>query len=342
MENFERQFIPQQEAPKAETPERKITPEQEEILKSAEKLAEYLTSRFPQIDENRRMVREVDDEGTTVELPELPESIQTEPLLNYYLSGSLATMLLSRAEQFTEIDESQIPAIREGPSRPIPESARQILATFARPIGDLDYVSTDSYEGKKAHVQRLYLYGKVTSEEYQQLRAKFLWKGGGPKFDEIPEEATRCLKRGERQLKIMVDPVESYGARKVAKIVVGGKEYFVARPDTILAYKTLHLLQSYEQKPERFNTDFGKLLSAMKEIYSEDELLQITTQILNDYEDAMEALHYRFYEGIEAKPYLRKIPTFVKRVLDNQNITPEIRDFIEKVQKEFAAKEQSL
>lgn len=334
MENFEPQ--PQStspEAPKAERSEIEIKPEQREILKSAEKFAEHLTSRFPQVDQNRRMIIEVDEKGATVELPELPESIQSEPIMNYYLSGSLATMLISRAEHFTEIDESHMPGVKEGQTRDIPENARHILATFARPVGDLDYVPSDFYSGKKAHVQNSY--GKVSSEEYQQMRTKYLWKGGGPKFEEIPDEARKCLKRGETQLSIMVDPVESYGARRVAKVVVAGKEYFVARPDTIFAYKVLHLLQGYEQKPEKFNADFGKLLSAMKEMYSEDELLQITTQILSDYENAMEASHRRFYEGDEAKPFEHKIPAFAKRVLGNQDITSEIRGVVERVEKYF-------
>lgn len=325
------QFTPPQETSKSEMPEREVTPEQKEILESAEKFAEHLISLFPQVDENRRIVIEVDEKGTTVELPELPELIQTGPMMNYYLSGSLATMLLSRTEQFTEIDESQMPGVKEGQARTIPESARQILATFARPIGDLDYVPTDFYSGKKALVQNSW--GKVSSEEYQQMRAKFLWKGGGPKFDEIPEEAKKCLKRGETQLSIMVDPVESYGARRVAKVAVAGKEYFVARPDTIFAYKVLHLLQGYEQKPEKFNADFGKLLSAMKEIYSEDELLQITTQILTDYENATEASHRRFYEDDESKPYEPKIPAFAKRVLANPQLSPEIKMILERLKK---------
>jgi len=326
------QFTSPQEAPKVEMPEIVITPEQKEILESAEKFAEHLISRFPQVDENRRMIIEVDEKGSTVELPELPESIQTEPMMNYYLSGSLATLLLSRAEEFTEIDENQIPGVRESQTRTIPESARQILATFARPIGDLDYVPTDFYKGKQSHVQNSW--GKISSEEYQQMRTKFLWKGGGgPKFDEIPEEAKKCLKRGETQLSIMVDPVESYGARRVAKVAIAGKEYFIARPDTIFAYKVLHLLQGYEQKPEKFNVDFGKLLSAMKEMYSEDELLQMTTQILTDYENAMEASHRRFYEDNESKPYDPKIPAYIRRVSDNPQLSPEIKTILERLKK---------
>ncbi len=315
------QDIPTQEVLIKKSLKTEITTEQKEILQSAEKFAEYLTLHFPQYDQK----------GTNIELPEPPEVIQSGPMMNYYLSGSLATMLISRAEYFMEIDESQMPGVKEGQIRDIPESARQILATFARPIGDLDYVPTDYYIGKKAHFQNSH--EKVSSEEYQQMRAQYLWKGGGPKFEEIPEEATRCLKRGETQLRIMVDPVESYGARRVAKIVVAGKEYFVARPDTIFAYKVLHLLQGYEQKPDKFNADFGKLFSAMKEMYSEDELLQVTMQILSDYDNDMEASHQRFHEGDEAKPYEHKIPLFTNRILENQNITSEIRTVVEKIQK---------
>lgn len=335
MENFETQLpFTALEAPKVEKPEIEISPEQEEILKSAEKFAEYLTSRFPQVDQNRRMIVEIDEKGTTVELPELPESIQREPMMNYYLSGSLATMLLSRAgDQLTEIYESQMQGVIECQTRVIPKSTRDILATFARPIGDLDYVPTDFYRDKKAHIKNLL--GKVSSEEYQQIRAQYLWKGGGPNFEEMPEESRICLKRSGTQSKIMVDPVESYGPSRAAKIVVAGKEYFIARPDTIFAYKVLHLLEAYEQKPEKFNADFGILFSAMKEMYGEDELLQNTVQILSDYENANETSYRRSYKGDEAKPYEHKIPAFAKRVLGNQGITPEIRGVIERVQKEF-------
>lgn len=320
-------FFPPQETPKMEKLEKEITPEQKEILESAEKFAEYLTSRFPQVDENRRLIVELYNNRNTVELTELPEAIQSNPMLNYYLSGSLATMLLSRAEQFTEIDESQIPGLQEGQTRPIPESVRQILATFARPIGDLDYIPTDFYDGKKTHVQNSY--GKVSSEEYQKMRGKFLWKGGGPKFDELPDETKKCLKQGETQLCVMIDPVESYGAKRVAKITVAGKDYFIARPDTIFAYKILHLLQAYEQKPGKFNADFGKLLLAMQEMYTEKELLQITNQILADYENAMEASHRRFHENDESKPYVPQIPTLVKRTLGNSQLSPEIKTILE-------------
>lgn len=66
-----------------------ITPEQKELLDSAVAFAEYLTHRWPQVD---------DSEGNS------QENIARELRINYYLSGSLATMLLARTDTFVEMD----------------------------------------------------------------------------------------------------------------------------------------------------------------------------------------------------------------------------------------------
>jgi hypothetical protein len=316
MENFERppQIKPKQEIPRIEVPEGEITPDQKEILESAIRFAEYLTDRWPQVDTGRKPVVEIDDKGTIVELPEISERIETKTRLNYYLSGSLATMLLSCAKSFTEIDETQIPALVEVRTREIPESARKILASFARQIGDLDYVLMDHYKADPTRLKK---------------------GGGGPSFDEVPEAGRKVLRRGENQIMVMCDPVEAYGIKRVAKVNVEGQDYYVARPDTILAYKVLHLLQSYEQKPEKFNADFGKLFSALKEMYNEEELIQITRQILAHYEEAMEALHIRLNENKEKpRPYEKLIPKFIERVLANQQLSPEIRTMLESLREQ--------
>lgn len=317
------------EKPKIENFEMAPSPEQKKIIESAERFIEYLTSHWPQVDENRKIDIETEEKGKTVELPALPDSIETEPRLNYYLSGSLATMLLSKAESFTELDESQVPDLKEARTRNVPEKTRQILATFARPMGDLDYVPTDFYKGKQALVQDSY--DRVGNDEYQKMRAQYLWKGAGPKFDAIPEDAKKCLKREESQTSVMCDPVESYGARRIAKISLDGNDYYIARPDTIFAYKILHLLQAYDQKPDKFNTDFSKLLMAMKEMYGEEELLQVAREVLTDYENTMLASYNRNYKDASGQPYEPKIPSFSRKVLSNQNVTPEIRGIIEKI-----------
>ena len=324
MGNFERspqpQNEPEQEISRIEVPEGEITPDQKEILESAIKFAEYLTDRWPQVDIVRKPVVKIDDKGTTVELPELPEGIETETRLNYYLCGSLATMLLACAKSFTEMDGTQLPALVEVCTREIPESARTILASFARQIGDLDYVPMNHY--KKA-------------EDPTRLGKG----GGGPSFDEVPEAGRKVLRREEGQVMVMCDPVKAFGINRVAKVNVGGRDYYIARPDTILAYKVLHLLQNYEQKPEKFNADFGKLLSALKEMYNEEELIQITRQILTHYEETMEASHDRlvklFFEGEEnQRPYEKKIPKSIERLLANQQLSPEIRAMLESLREQ--------
>jgi hypothetical protein len=308
------QDIPVQEVSIKKGLKTEITTEQQEILESAVKFAKFLTSRWPQVERGRMQIIEIDNGGTTVELPELPEAVEIEQTINYYLSGSLVPMLLSCADSFSEIDETQIPALVESGTREIPKSARKIFASFARQIGDLDYVPADHYKYNPSRLKK---------------------GGGGPSFDEVPEDGLKVLKRRENQTKVMCDPVETYGAGRIAKVNIEGQDYYVARPDTIFAYKVLHLLQNYEENPGKFNSDFGKLFFAMKEIYSEDELLQITTQILSDYDNDMEASHQRFHKGDEAKPYERKILLYTNRVLENQNITSEIRTVIEKIQKKF-------
>jgi NRPS condensation-like uncharacterized protein len=96
----------------------------------------------------------------------------------------------------------------------------------------------------------------------------------------------------------------------------------------------LHLLQSYEKKPETFNADFGKLFGALKEMYSDEELEQITQQVLTDYEDAMEAFHVRRNEDSEnPSAYEKKVPQFIERVLANPQLSPEIKTMLERVKK---------
>src|SRR3989338_3901532 len=107
---------PTRETSRVKTPEREVTPEQRELVESATKFAEYLISRWPQVDTSKKPAAEVDD-GTAVGSPELPERIEVEQRMNYYLSGSLASMLLSRAERFTEMDETQIPLLADTHTR---------------------------------------------------------------------------------------------------------------------------------------------------------------------------------------------------------------------------------
>ena len=220
-------------------------------------------------------------------------------------------MLLSRAESFVEMDESCMPLLVDEQVREISEKARSILASFARPIGDVDYVPMDQYKVNPSRLKK---------------------GGGGPLFDEIPPTGRKVLEQREGQIKVMCDPVAVYGTRRVARISVEDTEYFIARPDTILAYKVLHVLQSYEKKSKKFNSDFGKLFVAFKELYSEDELYNSTAQILEDYENEMERLHVRLNEDNEhATAYVPEIPQRIAKVLEHVDVSPEIRIMLERV-----------
>lgn len=293
-------------------------------VESAVQFAKYLTTRYPQVDNMRKMSVEVDD-GLHVELPELPDAMQVEPRLNYYIAGSLATTLLSRAQTIDLCEEtttSNINVTRSVANTPETQTA---LAEFARPIGDIDYVPTEHYDALKKVVQDSY--GKVSSDEYQQGRVKYLWKGGGgPTFDELPPESARALKRGEGQLAIMCDPVEVYGTKKFARVSIDGQDYYVARPDTIVGYKILHMLQNYDQKPDKFNADFARLHQAMAGLYSEDELISLTHRILGEYEASMAKVSAAFNHQHEPK-----LPQMAQVLLAKPNLGSEARTFIEKI-----------
>ena len=284
MENFENYSSRLSEQEAIEEKKIEITPEQKEILESATKFADYLTNRYPQVD---------NAEGI-------------EPQINYYLSGSLATMLLSQAETCIEVDEK----LTESSIREIPESTQDVLASFSRQIGDLDYVPTVHYRDNPMRLKK---------------------GGGGPSFDEVPEEGLKALKRGENQFKIMCDPVDSYGVKRIAKIKVEDKDYYIARPDTMLAYKILHILQSYEQKPEKFNSDFGKLFGALGDMYTEEELEAITREILVNYENEMQNIYNQFNNTDTSPAYQKQIPQYMQKVLSHEQISPEIRNILEKL-----------
>lgn len=295
---------------------------------SAIHFAKYLTARYPQVDAIQNIAIELDGESTQVNLPEPPEGIKILPQLNYYLVGSLATTLLSRAETIDLCEETTGSNITVTESVANPQATRDLLAEFARPIGDIDYVPTVHYRELQKVVQDSF--DSVSSEEYQRGRAKYLWKGGGgPKYGEIPPEATLAIKREpdrKDDFGIMCDPVEIYGTRKFARINIEGNEFFVARPDTLVSYKILHMLQSYDQKPDKFNKDFAKLHQAMTKLYTDDEMVELTHKTISEYEASMSKISSTF-----DKNYHSKLPAMTSNLLNRSDLSDEARGFIEKV-----------
>jgi hypothetical protein len=290
-------------------------------VEAAVKFALYLTGKYPQVDLARTPLVEQND-GTTIELPALPDSVVSEPVLNYYLAGSLATALLSRADSI-ELAEattgSNITITRVVNNTP---ESRAAFARFARPIGDIDFVQTANYIAHKRTLQQ-----SVPTSEQANERSKYLWKGGGgPTFDEVPANASLALQRSEGQFKIMCDPLETAGPLRFARIAVDGNFIYVARPDTIIGYKTLHMLQSFNQKPERFNEDFTLLHTALGELLTEEEMVESTHTILSEFEAGRVSQAER-----SSSSYEPGLPGFTDTLMSNDALSGDARSFMDKV-----------
>ena len=291
-------------------PDTETTLDKEKILKSAISFAEYLTTDlWPQVE-----VVETKGTGTVRLWAFFERRKRIETRLRYYLCGSLATMLLAGATSFTEIDGTQLPALVEVCTIAIPESARAILASFARQIVDVDYVPIN-YDGVELTRSR-----KVSF---------------GPSLDEIPEAGRTVFRQDRGRVgRIMFDPVGVYGIIGVAKVSVGEQDYYIASPTAMLGYKVLHLLRKYEEKPEKLDSDLRILLNAMKKMYNEEELIQIIRKILAHYEEANKEWFIQLMRPSqrlnagEPRPYQNIIPRYIERVLANQQLSPEIRDML--------------
>ncbi len=195
-----------------------------------------------------------------------------------------ALMLLLRGGKFEILDESRIPEIAPIAEKEAPPEAVKHLEGFVRKIGDLDYVQTDIYEAQKREVQDSY--GKVPDEEYGRRRKEFLFKGGGgPQIADLSETAKKALKISEKQFAVFCDPLETVTPHRVARVKINGKEVYIPEPKMMLAYKTVHLGQTFEnvEKTPKFVSDFNAMLKGMEAIYPREELLRATHETIFAY-----------------------------------------------------------
>lgn len=276
----------------------------QELLESAYCFAEYLTDKWPQTQIDQ-YVSITDIDETEIGLPPLPECLIIPPKLNYYIGGSLAVILLAQADTVDICAETYGSSITIENTISIPQKVKDTLVQFARPIGDLDYVPTT---------------------DYKNLPERLRKGGGGPSYDELPAKALPIIQRKPNQIKVMCDPLETYGTKKFARICIRGKEFYIARPDTLIAYKIFHILQNYPKKPEKFNRDFATLSQALMSMYPLEHLLPITHHLLAAYEEEYNKIMEYFSNG---KPYDRKLPKLFDQVMQNPQLSPEIRYFLE-------------
>lgn len=256
---------------------------------AATAFASYVTEKYPQINE--------------------------EGQLNYYMSGSLAVMLLSQADSIHLLDSSKLPNVSTRETRSLDRGLSAKLADFTRPIGDFDYVETTAYKDAKKEIPSY----SDDPEGYSRERQKFLFKGGGgPSIDELPDLAKDVLAEAKSGHKVMCDPVSTYGEDQVAQVRIQEIEYFISDPSQIFGYKVLHLMQSFGNKPDKFKRDFTILHDALSQLYTEEELIESAYTVLVGFEDSMAKY------GPQASKHMRQLD-------QNPDFNSTVRPFFEKL-----------
>lgn len=251
----------------------------EDLLVGAEVFAYYVTEKWPQINEAGE--------------------------INYYFAGSLAVMLLAQTDSMTLLDPQYFPKISPLQIINMPTQVKARLTTFARKIGDLDYIKSPNYD------------------KYQKRLKK---GGGGPSIKELPKLARSILEIKEGHVMVMCDPVESYLPHKVVEIKVVNRVYFIAEPKLIFGYKILNILQSFDKKPAKFIRDFEILLEALLMIYPEQDLVKTTYEVLAGFEYKMHEIDRLFDKPPEAR-----VREYVRVVYNSQNVVPGLRLFLDKI-----------
>jgi hypothetical protein len=264
--------------------------ERTHLQDAATAFASYVTEKYPQIDE--------------------------EGQLNYYMSGSLAVMLLSQADSIDLLDSSKLPDVSTRETRNLGRGLSAKLADFTRPIGDFDFVELQPYKDGKKEIQDGY---PANQDVYSQLREKYLWKGGGgPSIDELPDLAKEVLAEAKPGHKVMCDPVSTYGEDQVAQVRIQDRDYFISDPNQIFGYKVLHLMQSFGNKPDKFKRDFTVLHDALSQLYTEEELIESAYAVLVGFEDSMAEY------GPQASKHMRQLD-------QNPDFNSTVRPFFEKL-----------
>lgn len=228
-----------------------------QLLENAKDFASYVVTKYPQVNEKGE--------------------------LNYYLSGSLLMMLLSQAQYFELLDSSKIPEIKIAERRQIPLDLSDKLKQFARKIGDLDYVETSAYKKAKSELPDEY----VEPEKYAEEKSKFLPFGGESfSLTDFSKSSREILFQSLNSDKIICDSPKIYGEMEIAKIRLGNKDYFITDPLNFFGCKFLSILQKFPKKADSLKRDFNVLLPVFSELYSEQDLIKSTYELIDNFQNA--------------------------------------------------------
>lgn len=230
-----------------------LTEEQATTLRSASDFAHELTAKFPQVDANGN--------------------------INYYLAGSLATMLLIEGGgKMVPTKGTALNSFESTGAISIPEAGMNHLSTFIRKIGDLDYLPL---------------------KDYSKQEVKLGKGGAGPAYNELSPSARNVFKESQDGSKVMADPVASKGDHTGVAVEVGGKTFYIANPVDALAYKLIHAAESFglsESKVPTMNKDFAALLNGLESVYPRETLVRAVSDAVSQYnKNSPNGLYMRDY-----------------------------------------------
>ena len=214
------------------------------IQQIAQNLGEYISSVSTQID----------DKGK----------------LQYYLCGSLATMLLSNATSIENCDigENSVMNIQE--KKTISQEAREDLSLFARPIHDIDVINVS---GNMVYNSKVNIDGRIKN---RMLRVPV--QRAIPDIEQLFKDqpsfwsAFSSIDSLEEERKIV--------KHRVAKITIGeNKEIYITAPEALIAHKLEESIQLCSQKNdlekyEKDIKDLATMISGISKIYDKKDLVQ--------------------------------------------------------------------
>lgn len=269
-----------------------------QLLENAKDFASYVVTKYPQVNEKGE--------------------------LNYYLSGSLLVMLLSQAKSFDLLDTSKIPKISVIQTKSITENASNKLKLFARKIGDLDFVETSAYKQLKSYIPDVY----HDPEGYFKEKEKFLFGGeGGPFMEELSESQRNIFEKSNSGKRVTCDSAKEYVLSSAVRINLNNQDYFISDPLNLFGYKFVSILKKFPYDSQKLKRDFKLIYSAFLEMYSEEELIEKSYEILTNFENA------NFDDNRGRENYIKKISENLS--WDNSSDARSLKHFIRKI-KEYS------
>jgi len=187
--------------------------------------------------------------------------------LQYYLCGSLATMLLSNATSVEkcEVSEKLLTASQE--KIDIPQEARESLSVFSRQIHDIDIINVN---GNMVNNSKVNVDGKIKN---RMLRVPV--QRAIPDIENLFKDLPSFYSAFAN-----IDSLESernIAKHRVAKIKIEEKEIYITSPEALIAHKLDETIQLVSQRNdlEKYNKnikDLATMISGISKIYDIKEL----------------------------------------------------------------------